>query len=101
MLGGLLGTISIIGLISSAALFTLARLKTSMLNFFMLQDMHEGDTGHVSIVGGLVIVRQWTLALVVDKLVKNVVLAAQVVLEFVVFGALIVNLAKCCLIKGF
>ena len=72
-----------------------------MLNFFMLQDMHEGDTSHVSVVGGLVIVRQWTLALVVDKLVKNVVLAAQVVLEFVVFGALIVNLTKCCLIKGF
>ena len=63
--------------------------------------MHEGDTGHVSIVSGLVVVRQWTLALVVDKLVKNVVLAAQVVFEFVVFGALIVNLTKRCLIKGF
>lgn len=72
-----------------------------MLNFFMLQDMHEGDTSHVSIVGGLVIVRQWTLTLVVDKLIENVILAAQVVLEFVIFSALIVNLSKRCLIKGF
>ena len=67
----------------------------------MLQDMHEGDTSHVSIVGGLVIVRQWTLTLVVDKLIENVILAAQVVLEFVIFSALIVNLSKRCLIKGF
>lgn len=81
-------------MISSATLFTLARLKTSMLHFFMLQDMHESDTGHVSIVGGLMIVREWTLPLVVHKLVKNVILAAQVVLEFVVFSALIVNLTK-------
>ena len=65
-----------------------------MFNLFMLQDMHEDDTGHVSIVGGLVVVRQWTLALVLGTLILDVIFAAQIALELVIFCALIVNLTK-------
>ena len=102
LLGGLLlGTIAIISMVSSTALFALARLKTSMLNLLMLQDMHEYDASHVSVVGGLVIVRQGTLTLVLRTLVLDVKFAAQVTLKLVILRALVVHLAKRCLVKGF
>lgn len=60
----------------------------------MLDDLCEYDTGHVRIVGCLVIVRKQSLSIIVRALVFCVKTPTQIVLKLVIVGALFIYLSE-------
>ena len=65
----------------------------------MLQDVSEYDSSHMGIVCSLMIVRQQGLALVIRTLVLRVEAPAEIALELVIIGALLIDLAQACVVE--
>jgi len=69
-------------------------LVFKVINLFILENGSKGNTSHVRIIGGFVIVREQVGALVVGASVLCVELKPQVVLELIVTGAFLVDGAE-------
>ena len=81
--------------------FALSCHDTNLIHLFMLQDVHEDYSGHVRIIGRLMVVRKQGLSRVVAAVILCIILTAQVALELVILCALLINLAKCGIVEGF
>lgn len=83
----------------STSFLTLAGRDPGELNLLVLEDVSEGDSCHVGIVGSLVVVREQGLTIVVTALVLSVVAAFEIVFEFVVIDTLLVDLPQARIVK--
>ena len=99
-LGSLRSRSLLVVMLIVCSLLALASQDSRQFNLFVLENMHEDHSSHVSIVSSLVIVRQQSRSLIVATSTLSVILASQIALEFVVIRAFLIHLTQARIVKS-